>query len=142
MKYIIELSDDEMEKVKNSHKALFIDVYRMMANIIKNGIAFEEDGEDTISRQAVIDCFKQWQPYMATRLHDFEKELFKLPTVKPTRKCDDVLDKIIAEIEEYKSRQLTFAIGVDDLEKGKQIAIEYVLAIIDKYRKESEVDNG
>ena len=46
MKYIIELSDDEMEKVKNSHKALFLDVYRMMANIIKNGIAFEEDGEE------------------------------------------------------------------------------------------------
>lgn len=43
MKYIIELSDDEMEKVKNSHKALFIDVYRMMANIIKNGIPLEQE---------------------------------------------------------------------------------------------------
>ena len=46
----------------------------------------------------------------------------------------NVLDKIRSEIEEYKSRQLTLAIGVDDLEKGKQIALEYVLAIIDKYR--------
>ena len=50
----------------------------------------------------------------------------------------DVLDKIRAEIEEYKSRQLTLAIGVDDLENGKQIAIEYVLEIIDKYKAESE----
>ena len=52
---------------------------------------------------------------------------------------NDVLDKIRAEIEEYKSRrQLTLAIGVKDLEKGKQIALEYVLAVIDKYKGESE----
>ena len=50
----------------------------------------------------------------------------------------EVLDKIKAEIEEYKSRQLTLAIGVDDLEQGKQIALEYVLAVLDKYRVESE----
>jgi len=34
-----------------------------------------------ISRQAVMDCFKKWQPYMATRLWDFEQELSKLPSV-------------------------------------------------------------
>ena len=51
---------------------------------------------------------------------------------------NDVLDNIIADIEEYKSRQPTLAIGVDDLEKGKQIALEYVLAIIDKCKAESE----
>ena len=48
-----------------------------------------------------------------------------------------VLDKIRAEIEEYKSRQLTCAIDVEDLEAGKQIALEYVLTIIDKYKAES-----
>ena len=53
--------------------------------------------------------------------------------------CDiDVLDKIRAEIEEYKSRQLALAIGIEDLEKGKQTALEYVLAILDKYKTESE----
>ena len=41
---------------------------------------------DAISRQAVMDCFKKWQPYMATRLWDFEQELSKLPTV--TQKCE------------------------------------------------------
>ena len=50
----------------------------------------------------------------------------------------DVLDKIREEIEEYKSRQLTLAIGVADLEKGKQTALEYVLAILDKYKAEGE----
>ena len=40
----------------------------------------QADG-DLISRQAVIDCFKKWQPYMATRLHEFENELSELPTV-------------------------------------------------------------
>lgn len=53
-----------------------------------------------------------------------------------------MLDKIRDEIEEYKSRQLTLAIGVDDLEKGKQIALEYVLAILDKYKLESEVSDA
>ena len=51
-------------------------------------------------------------------------------------KQEDVLDKIRAEIEEYKSRQLTLAIGIEDLEKGKQTALEYVLAIFDKYMAE------
>lgn len=51
---------------------------------------------------------------------------------------EPVLDKIRAEIEEYKSRQLTLAISVDDLEKGKQIALEYVLAVLNKYKAESE----
>lgn len=41
--------------------------------------------DDLIQRQAVIDCFKKWQPYMATRLHEFEKELFELPSVKPQK---------------------------------------------------------
>lgn len=59
-------------------------------------------------------------------------EIFKALEQEP------ILDKIRAEIEEYKSRQLTLAIGVNDLEEGKQIALEYVLAILDKYKAESE----
>lgn len=39
--------------------------------------------EDAVSRQAVMDCFKKLQLYMATRLWDFEKELSKLPSVNP-----------------------------------------------------------
>lgn len=51
---------------------------------------------------------------------------------------ESVLDKIRAEIEEYKSRQLALAIGVEDLERGKQIALEHMLAILDNYKAESE----
>jgi hypothetical protein len=53
-------------------------------------------------------------------------------------KQESVIDKIRAEIEEYKSRQLALAIGVEDLEEGKQIALEYVLAILDKYKADVE----
>ena len=41
---------------------------------------------DAISRQEVMDCFKKWQPYMATRLWDFEQELSALPTVTPQQR--------------------------------------------------------
>ena len=49
----------------------------------------------------------------------------------------DVLNKIIAEIEEYKSRTV-FGIGIKDLETGRQVALDNVLGIIDKYMTESE----
>lgn len=51
---------------------------------------------------------------------------------------ESVLDKIRADIEEYKSRRLGWAIGTEDLETGKQIALKYVLALIDEYKTESE----
>lgn len=39
--------------------------------------------EDCISREDVMKCFKKWQPYMATRLWDYEQELKELPSVTP-----------------------------------------------------------
>ena len=42
-----------------------------------------EPREDSISRNAVMKCFKKWQPYMATRLLSYEQELSKLPSVTP-----------------------------------------------------------
>lgn len=52
----------------------------------------QADGE-YISRQAVMDCYKKWQPYMATKLHEFEKELSELPSVAipsaEPKKCKD-----------------------------------------------------
>ena len=79
----------------------------------------QEPCEDTISRQAVIDCFKKWQPYMATRLHDFEKELFDLPSVQPMKKRDDVWDKIRAEI-----------MSKDGLEEALEIIDKYEAKVI------------
>lgn len=50
--------------------------------------AYEPCG-DVISRQAVMDCFKKWQPYMATRLWEFEKELSALQPVNPQPKTGE-----------------------------------------------------
>lgn len=44
------------------------------------------NNEDMISRQAVLDCYKKWQPYMATRLWCFEQELSALPLITPQPK--------------------------------------------------------
>lgn len=54
--------------------------YQMFNNIM--ALLEQEPCEDAISRQAVMDCFKKWQ-HTATRLFDFEKELFSLPSVNP-----------------------------------------------------------
>ena len=64
--------------------------------------------DELISRQAVIDCYKKWQPYMSTKLLNFEKELYCIPSVtpsynsiktelKPSEDCisrQDVIDEI------------------------------------------------
>jgi hypothetical protein len=48
--------------------------------------------EDCVSREAVMKCFKKWQPYMATRLLDYEQELKELPSVTPTSDAEDKYD--------------------------------------------------
>ena len=98
-----------------------------------------------ISEQAVIDCFKKWQPYIATRLHEFEKELFELPSVNPQEPKTDVLNKIRAEIKE-KIEQEEFARSVfrheeKDAVKAEQctgsiMAYNNAIKLIDKYRNE------
>ena len=44
MQIVIELTDKEKEMVDNSHKAIFINVYNMMANKIKNGTLLPKHG--------------------------------------------------------------------------------------------------
>ena len=48
--------------------------------------------EDCISREAVMKCFKKWQPYMATRLWDYEQELKDQPFVQPQPKMGKWID--------------------------------------------------
>ena len=98
-----------------------------------------------ISEQAVIDCFKKSQPYIATRLHEFEKELFELPSVNPQEPKTDVLNKIRAEIKE-KIEQEEFARSVfrheeKDAVKAEQcmgsiMSYNNAIKLIDKYRNE------
>ena len=37
MKIVINISAEQMDMVRHSHKAIFADVYRMMAEVINNG---------------------------------------------------------------------------------------------------------
>ena len=62
--------------------------FRQLAEWLKDykRLLEQEPCEDCISRQAVMNCFKKWQPYMATRLFGFEKELSSLPSVTPQPK--------------------------------------------------------
>ncbi len=57
--------------------------------------------EDLISRQAVMDCFKKWQPYMATRLWDFEQELSKLPSIEQEPCNTDTCKVVKAYMNEW-----------------------------------------
>lgn len=78
-------------------------IYGMLSEEKKQAIDVlmaQADGE-YISRQAVIDCFKKWQPYMATRLHEFEKELSELPSVAISQDHDGCKDCKYETYPEY-----------------------------------------
>lgn len=76
--------------------------HRQLAEWLKELKAYKEQGGDAISRQAVMDCFKKYQPYMATRLFDFEKELSDLPSVTPQPKKTQMLDESNFDVSQYE----------------------------------------
>ena len=55
---------------------------------------------DSIDRQAVMECFKKWRPYMATRLCEFEKELTAIPSVENKGEWIPVTEKLPKDHEE------------------------------------------
>lgn len=68
-----------------------------------------EPCEDAISRQAVMDCFKKWQPYLATRIWSFEQELSALPSVNPQE------PKAGQELETIKKLMLEYGFTAPDM---------------------------
>ena len=68
--------------------------------------------DSLISRQAVINCYKKWQPYMSTKLLNFEKELYCIPSVTPSynsiktelKPSEDCISKqkVLDAIDAYK----------------------------------------
>ena len=86
-----------------------------------------------MTREEAIRHIESINPYVGRNI----KEAFDM-AIKALEQ-QSVLDKIKADIEEYKSRQLALAIDIEKLEKGKQTALDYVLAIIDEHKAESEV---
>lgn len=98
----------------------------------------QEPCEDAISRQAVLKTLDDMDNVLdVDRTIENYKDLLKecyevLPSVNPHPKTD-MLDKIRAEIEALKNAPPCF----DDMFEYKY-AIDDVLAIIDKYKAETE----
>ena len=76
------MTREEIDKIASDYlndcesESDMLDVFEVAKEALE-----QEPCEDVISRQAVMDCFKKWQPYMATRLWDFEQELSALQSV-------------------------------------------------------------
>ena len=88
----------EIESYRDvSRQWFFSDVNEALDLAIK---ALEQQpSEDCISREAVMKCFKKWQPYMATRLWDYEQELKDLPSVTPTISKMEQVEDCVARSE-------------------------------------------
>jgi hypothetical protein len=113
-------------KDNNSISIILREAMKMGADALSNS------DEDCISRQAVlalktrVDTMTGWSGYMIDAL-----DVEQLPSVQPKT---EVLDKIRAEIEEYRDGMRW---NSESLIKWE--AINYVLKhIIDKYKAESE----
>jgi len=79
------------------------------------------------------DDYNNIEPFLNGQTIKGGFNLFKaLEIFKNGTPLDEVKAEIVKEIDEYKNRQLALAIGVEDLEKGKQTALNYVMAILDK----------
>jgi len=68
---------DEERTVEN-YKELLTECIK----VLSSDSEYPNKCDDLISRQAVMECFKKWRPYMATRLCEFEKELTAIPSVE------------------------------------------------------------
>lgn len=103
----------------------------------------KEPCKDAISRQAAIGAINRLSihnfAYEEVKTgwivrDDAVDELRQLPPVTPKqRTCDDVLDKIRAEIEERKKNS--------GGEPNRELAFNVCLRIIDKYRVDEPVDD-
>lgn len=84
----------------------------------------QEPCGDCINRKAVMDCFKKWQPYMATRMWEFEKELKELPSVNPQE------PKTEQEIREELNRLSTYRVPNSNTDLVSRKAVERVLNLV------------
>lgn len=88
----------------------WLEFYHAVLNGFRELKALESQPTDAISREAVMKCFKKWQPYMATRLWDYEQELKELLSVTPSynsiktelKPCEDCISRqaVIKTIKE------------------------------------------
>lgn len=84
--------------------------------------ALSETEGDLISRQAVMDCFKKWQPYMATRLYEFEKELTAIPSVENKGEFDGMTNgEAMNHVLRKTFPRIIFIRGINECNKTKSI---------------------
>lgn len=148
MEIVIKIPEDDYINTKNAINSLI--KYGVERNsmsqvclAILDGTPLPKGHGDLIDRNSILcddlpcnlcghtdECFKLLAP---TIIEADKEESEAGITREETKQVNTVLDKITNEINEYKGRKI-FGFGVADLEKGKETALNYVLAIIDKYK--------
>ncbi len=95
-KIVIDISEEDYKKVKNAHRALFIDLYFLMAKSIIDGAVI--DSEPTVTEQEMV------KPY----LDKLKSKMFDLPKADDKTYWDavddigDLIDNIFAEQGDMK----------------------------------------
>ncbi len=62
MKRIIDISDKDIDKVRHSDKAIFYDVYRMMANIIQQSTPLNDSTKDGCQYDDITETIPPFEP--------------------------------------------------------------------------------
>ena len=77
---------------------------------------------DLISRQAVIDLYEKYHPYLATKVYEFGQELRKLPSVSPELVNDS--QDLVKQLESLESEYNAYHLDKNDYWRGVKHAIE------------------
>ena len=100
----IKFEEDWLSEVNLTKENIKIALAGIRATVLE-----QQTCEDCISRESVMKCFKKWQPYMATRLLDYEQELKELPSVTP-KYTDEEIDKAQAVEQAYVDKMVELAV--------------------------------
>ena len=77
---------------------------------------------DLISRQAVIDLYEKYHPYLATKVYEFGQELRKLPSVSQAVVKDS--QDLVKQLESLESEYNAYHLDNNDYWRGVKHAIE------------------
>lgn len=78
--------------------------------------------EDCINRQAVIDLYEKYHPYLATKVYEFGQELRKLPSVSPELVNNS--QDLVKQLESLESEYNAYHLDNNDYWRGVKHAIE------------------
>ena len=72
---VIKISEEDYKKIKNANKALFVDLYKIMADAINNGKLLPEGHGDLIDKNQVLEEIKY--EMLGTGYHDLAYSIIK-----------------------------------------------------------------